>query len=40
MKSVQNVTFPSRSSSIFPVNFGHQKWNPANIANTTVPNTT
>ncbi len=40
MNNVQKVIFPSRSSSILPVNFGHQKWNPANIAKTTVPKTT
>ncbi len=38
--SVQNVILPSRSSSILPVNFGHQKWNPENIAKTTVPKMT
>ncbi|PPS75230.1 hypothetical protein BZZ08_06756 [Streptomyces sp. MH60] len=40
VNSVQKVILPRRSSSILPVNFGHQKWKPANIANTTVPNTT
>ncbi len=38
--SVQKVILPRRSSSILPVIFGHQKWKPANIAKTTVPNTT
>src|SRR5690606_32388400 len=37
---VQKVILPSRSSSILPVNLGHQKWKPENIANTTVPKTT
>lgn len=40
MNSIQNCTLPSRSSSILPVNFGHQKKNPENIAKTTVPKTT
>ncbi len=40
MNSAQNWILPSRSSSIFPVNLGHQKKNPAKIAKTTVPKTT
>ncbi len=40
MNSVQNVILPRRSSRSLPVHLGHQKWKPANIAKTTVPNTT
>ncbi len=40
VNSVQKCSLPSRSSSILPVIFGHQKWKPANIAKTTVPKTT
>ena len=38
--SIQNWILPRRSFSILPVNFGHQKKKPANIANTTVPKMT
>ena len=39
-KSIAKWIIESRSSSILPVILGHQKENPANIANTTVPNST
>ena len=40
MNISQNWTLPIRLLSILPVIFGHQKYRPANISNSTVPAST